>query len=138
MYQVLHDIIPTNVRLHCINMVPSDTCRRCKATDTLEHRLLACGEGQTIWQYMKTLLATMIRTIPARIPDDWPLHPHFNIWHRAILWVIANVVIFRMQHQTNLTLHDYMDFLHRSRWKLMRYKSGRILAGNYLSVLDMN
>ena len=141
MYQVLHDIIPTKVRLHRINMVPSDTCRRCTATDTLKHRLLACGEGQTIWQYTKTLLARMMRTIAARIPDDWPLRPHFNIWppkkHRAVLWLIANV-IFRMQQQTNLTLYAYMDFLHRSIWKLMRYKSGRILVGNYLSVLDMN
>ena len=33
--QVIHDIIPTNVLLHLINMVPSDTCRRCMATDTL-------------------------------------------------------------------------------------------------------
>jgi hypothetical protein len=28
-YHVIHDIIPTNVRLHRISMVPSDTCRRC-------------------------------------------------------------------------------------------------------------
>ena len=54
------------------------------------------------------------------------------------LWVIANVVIFRMQQQSNLTLHDDMDFLHRSRGKLIRYKSGRVLVGNYLSILDMN
>ena len=64
-YQAIHDIIPTNVRLHRINMVPSVSCRRCTADDTLEHRLIACGEGHTIWQYTKTLLATMLRTIPA-------------------------------------------------------------------------
>ena len=44
-YQVIHDIIPTNVRLHSIHMVIWDTCRRCAATDTLELRLIACGEG---------------------------------------------------------------------------------------------
>ena len=99
-YHVMHDIIPTNVRLHLISMVPSDTRRRCTATDTLEHRLLACGEGRTLWQYTKTLLARMLRTMPARIQDDWPLRPHFHIWpprkHRAILWIIDNVVILRM------------------------------------------
>ena len=98
------------------------------------------GEGRTIWQYTKTPLATMLRTIPARIPDDWALHPHFNIWppkrHRAILWVLANVVIFRIQQQTTLTLHDFMDFLLRSRWKLMSHKHGRDLVGNYLTVTD--
>jgi len=70
----------------------------------------------------------MLRTIPARIPDEWILRPQFNIRppkrHRAILWVVANVVIFRIQQHTNLNLHDYMDFLHRSRWKLMRHKGG--------------
>jgi len=82
----------------------------------------------------------MMRTIPVRIPDDWMLRPQFNIWppkrRRAILWVIANVVIFRIQQHTNLTLHGYMDFLHRTRWKLMRRKCRRDLVGNYLTVLD--
>jgi hypothetical protein len=86
-------------------------------------------------------IARMMRTIPARIPDDWILHPQFNIWppkrHRAILWIIAHVIIFRIQQQTNLTLHDYMDFLHRSRWKIMHHKRGRELVGNYLTVLDV-
>ena len=57
--------------------------------------------------------------------------------HRAILWVVANVVIFRIQQHTNLILNDYMDFLLRSRWKLMRHKGGRDLVGNYLAVLDI-
>jgi len=139
-YQVIHYIIPTNVRLHLINMVPSDTCRRCTATDTLEHRLIVCGEGRTIWQYTKTLLARMLRTIPARIPDDWAPRPQFNIWppkrHRAILWVVTNAVIFRIQQHSTLTLHDFMDFLLSCRWKLMRHKRGRDLVGNYLTVLD--
>jgi len=49
------------------------------ATDTLEHRLIVCGEGRTIWQYTKSILARMMRTIPARIPDDWALRLQFNI-----------------------------------------------------------
>jgi hypothetical protein len=79
-YHVIHDIIPTNVLLHRISMVLSDTCRRCTATDTLEHRLLACGHGRKIWHYTKTLLARMMRTIPTHMPDDWPFRPHFSIW----------------------------------------------------------
>jgi len=139
-YQAIHNITPTNVRLHLINIVPFDSCRRCTAADTLEHRLIACGEGRTIWQYTKTLLARKLRTIPARIPGDWALHPHFNIWlpkrHRAILWLLANVVVYRIQQQTTLKLQDFMDFLLRSRWKLMCHKHGRDIVGNYLTVLD--
>jgi len=138
-YRIIHDIIPTNVRLPGISMVPSDTCRRCTATDTLEHRLIACGEARTIWQYTINLLARKLRTIPSRTPHDSVLRPQFNIWppkrHGAILWVVANVVIFRIQQRTDLTLHDFMDFLLRSRWKLMCHKRGRDLVGNYLTVL---
>jgi len=125
-YQAIHDTHQCTATPHLINMVPSHTCRRCTATDTLENRLIASGEGRKIWQYTKTLLARMLRPIPIHIPDEWILRPQFNIRppkrHRAILWVVANVVIFRIQQYTNLNLHDYMDFLHRSRWKLMRHK----------------
>jgi len=75
------------------------------------------------------------------IPDEWILCTQFNIWppkrHRAILLVVANIVMFRIQQHTILNLHDYMDFLHRSRWKLMHHKAGRDLVGNYLTVLDI-
>jgi len=137
-YQVIHDVLPTNV--HHINMTPSNTCLRCASTDTLEHRLTACGEGQLIWNHAKPLLARMLRTSPARIPEDWLLRPHFNIWppkrNRAVLWTLANVIIFRLQQLTTPTLKDFMDFLLRSRWKLMSTRRGRDLVGNYLIVLD--
>jgi len=106
-YQVIHDLIPTNVRLNRMNMIPSDACRRCIKTDTLEYRLIACCEGRRIRHYSETLIASMLRTIPARITDDWILHQQFNIWphkrHRAILCVIDKTVIFRIQQQMNLT-----------------------------------
>jgi len=79
-YQVIHDLIPPNVRLHRINVTPSYKCQRCAATDTLEHLLTVCGEGRVIRQYTKTILARMLRTIPARIPSEWLLRPHFKIW----------------------------------------------------------
>ena len=79
-YQAIHDIISTNVRLQSINVTPTDTCQRCKATDTLEHRLTNCGEAKLIWNHTKTAIATMLRTIPARIPNDWLLRPQFKIW----------------------------------------------------------
>jgi len=47
-YRVIHEIIHKNERLHLINMVQTDTCRECASKDTLEHRLLVCGEGKLI------------------------------------------------------------------------------------------
>ena len=38
--KVIHDILPTNVRLFKLRMVPTDACRKCDRTDTLSHRLI--------------------------------------------------------------------------------------------------
>jgi exonuclease III len=139
-YRVIHDIIPTNCRLHRIQMTPSDTCRWCPESDTLEHRIISCRQGVQIWNHTKTLIARMMRIDPKHIPNDWPLRPYFKIWppqkHKAILWTLANTVTFRTKHHPDLTLQDYIDFLKRTRWKLMRSKRGRTLVGNYLTVLD--
>jgi hypothetical protein len=50
-YKVIHDILPTNVRLSRIRMIPTDACRKCDRTDTLSHRLIECGEGEQIWTW---------------------------------------------------------------------------------------
>ena len=139
-YRVIHDITPTKERLSRIKLAQTDTCRHCKAKDTLEHRLTLCGEGKEIWEYTKTLMARMLRTSPTPIPNDWLVHPQFQIWppkrQRAILWTLANVVLFRTQQQWNLTLQDYTDFLQRSKWEVMCRKKGRHSVGNYLTVMD--
>ena len=36
-YKVIHDILPTNDRLHKIRMTSTDSCRICYKKDTLEH-----------------------------------------------------------------------------------------------------
>ena len=138
-YQAIRDLIPTNVPLQCINMTPTDNCQRCAVADTLEHRLTNCGEGKLIWNYTRTAIVTILRTIPARIPNDWILRPHFKIWadkrKHAVLWTLAHLVSYSLQHRTSLTLQDYLDFLFRSRWKLLTNRRGRNRVGNYLAVL---
>ena len=139
-YRVLHDLIPTNARLHRIKMTHWNSYQRRTMADTLEHILTECGEGRRIWQYTKTRIALILRTIPSRIPDEWILRPQFDIWpnkrNNAILWMITNVVIFRIQQRISLTLHDFMDFLLRTIWKLLNHKRGPNLVGNYLTVID--
>jgi len=140
-YRVLHDVTPTNARLYRIKMTPSISCQRCTMDDRLEHRLTECGEGRNIWQYTKTRIALILRTIPSRIPDEWILRPQFNIWptrlNNAVLWLIASVT-FRLHQRTTLTLSDFMDFLLRARWKLLNHTRCRNLVGNYLTVIDYN
>jgi hypothetical protein len=38
-YKVVHDILPTQERLHKIRLTPTNTCRNCPETDTITHRI---------------------------------------------------------------------------------------------------
>jgi len=105
-YKVIHDILPTELRLFRVRMVPTDACRKFDRTDTLSHHLIERGEGEHIWTWTKQCLAWILRTIPELIPSEWPPKRR-----RAVLWVLANVVIFRTQQQRELTLQDYIDFI---------------------------
>jgi len=94
-YEVIHDIIPTDLRLHRIKMIHSDTCRRWTATDTLERRLIACVEGRTIWQYTKNP-SCKDDANDACPHTRWLDAPSSNIWppkrRRAILRVMVNLL----------------------------------------------
>jgi len=112
-FRVIHDLIPTNERLQRIRMVQTDICRKCSMKDTLEHRITACGDGRDIWKHSKSLITEMMRTTPSKIPDDWLLQPQFqtrpSTRHRAILWTLAQVTLFRTQQTRTLTFQDFMD-----------------------------
>jgi len=47
-YAATHEIIPTNERLAAIHLTTTTSCVRCGATDTLQHRTIACEEGPVI------------------------------------------------------------------------------------------
>jgi hypothetical protein len=106
-YTVVHDIVATNERLYAIRLVESDRCRHCERRYTLIHRLTSCNEGMAIWCWTKERLAWLLRIDPRHIPDDWCLRPQFLTWppqrHRAILWILAHFVSYRMQ-QWHLSL----------------------------------
>jgi len=112
-YIVAHDIVPTNDRLHVIRFVELVRCRHCGRRDTLVHRLTECNERTSIWLRTRERIEQMLRTDPRRIPADWCLQTHFQFWapqrHKAILWLLAHLVIYRMQQQRHLSLLDYID-----------------------------
>ena len=95
-YKVIHDIIPTNERLHHIKISPTDNCNECNNKDTLIHRLTECGESITNWEWIKKIIARMLRTSPMNVPQEWLLHPHFCLWppqrQQAVLWLLSRYV----------------------------------------------
>ena len=69
-YKIIHDILPTNVRLDKIRMEPTDKCGNCATVDTVEHRLIECGEGKRIWNWTRGRLARMLETDSERITAE--------------------------------------------------------------------
>ena len=53
----------------------------------------------------------------------------------AIIWIMANIVAYRLQTQRRLSLTDYMDFLQRARCKEYHRALKTPTAGRYLNVL---
>jgi len=103
-YRVIHEIVPTRERLHRINMTPMDTCHHCNKTETLCHHLTKCGEeGTLMWKWTQKCLASILRTDRRRIPEDWLLYPTLSLWppkrHRAVLWMLTNFVLHRLQQR---------------------------------------
>ena len=105
-YWVVHDILPTNESLHNIRLAPTDQCRHCDRKDTIQHRLTECGDGEIVWEWT----AAMMRTDLRRIPPEWLLRSQFRLWppqcHRAVSWVLAQLVLYTVQQRRALTLHD--------------------------------
>ena len=79
-YLVIHEIIPTNEHLRRIKMVQTDTCRHCAAMHTVEHRLIVCCEGKSVWKLLKTWMARMLRATSTWVPDDCIMNLQDHIW----------------------------------------------------------
>ena len=95
---------------------------------TLLHRMTECGAGQQIWKWTQKRLATILKTSPKDIPVEWTLRPNFSTRqiqrHRAILWLIAHLVYYQTQRDTQNTLQDYADFLRRALEGANRRQTG--------------
>ena len=114
-YKVIHNILPTNVRLNKIRISPTDKYNNCGMHDTIQHRLIECGEGQHTWQWTTQKIALILRTTPTQIPSEWLLRPQCALWpptrRRAVMWILANV-LYRTRPNQVLTLRDFIAFMH--------------------------
>jgi hypothetical protein len=138
-YAVIHELLPTNDRLHRIALKANDQCGGCQRTDSTAHRIMECGEGRAMWHWTRMRIAAILRTELRHIPQDWPLHPTCDIWpptrRRAVLWMLAHFVYFQATQRASLTLLDYADFMRRARWKTYGVPRRAKFIGNYLVVL---
>jgi len=138
-YTVIHDLLPTNTRLHRIRLVETEDCTLCGKKDTTVHRLTECGEGEEIWEWTRIRLAAIHRTARRRIPPGWILGPIFRFCprqrHLATLWILANLVYYLVHNRRTTSLEDYIELLRRARWKNYQGKKRWERVSNYLEIL---
>jgi hypothetical protein len=72
-FTVIHDIIPTNVRLSKIHLTDTNRCMHCGRTDTLLRRITECNDGKDIQEWTRARLAAILRTNPLNIPAELTL-----------------------------------------------------------------
>jgi hypothetical protein len=116
-YKVIHEILPTQDRLHKIRLSSTNKCRNCPEPDTIAHRVITCGNGREIWHWTKRKVAKILNTTPDHIPDEWPTCPHYILRspqrNRAVSGMLAILVKSRTQSQRELTLQEYIDIWKR-------------------------
>jgi hypothetical protein len=79
-YRAIHDIIPTHVRVHSINMITSPQCRECNTDDDIKHRIMDCGDVRQMWDWTKDKLAKVLATTRNQILYEWVTRPDFANW----------------------------------------------------------
>jgi hypothetical protein len=123
-YQLIHDIVPTNDRLARIRRCDIPHCTLCRKTNTILHHLTECNTAANIWDWTRECMALILLMSPQHINPKWTIWPDFNIWppqrKQAILWPIAHMVYYCVNHWQQLMATDYADFLQRARWKAIR------------------
>jgi hypothetical protein len=138
-YEVVQDLIATNVRLHKIRIATTDLCRRCGKTDHLQHRLTGCDVSTQIWLWTRSKIATYRRMEPKWIPETWAWAPSYQLWppkrHNATTWILAHMTYYVITNQRTPSMQDYIDYMRRSRWKFIHQGKGRTVCGHYLDVL---
>jgi hypothetical protein len=120
-YRVVHDIVPTNDRMHKIGLMDTDLCTTSRTTDTLEHKLTRCNISKTIWAWLAGTLATICRRHPATTSGMMLLRPDFYFYppqrQRAVIWLVGHTVYYIITRKNMTSLEDYVEFLKRTRWK---------------------
>jgi hypothetical protein len=121
-YAAIHDIIPTGHRLVAINLAQNATGVQCGESDTLSHRITRCNEGPVIWTWTKVRMAATLRVSRSNIPEERALLPTYKFRpsqkHKAITWILAQLVYYQLQTQHKQSLQDYRNYLRKARWKV--------------------
>lgn len=133
-YLVVHDLVPTNERLHKCKPTISDRCARCGAQDTLGHRLVSCGAAADVWAWLNRSVARL-GTADAYLRPD-------RVWRPAQLsntmqWVIGKIVRYLMEEEyQSVSVPGVKTFLAEARSSIDNRQKEKYY-GNYIERLPL-
>ena len=74
-WQIVHNILPTNQRLHRFSINPSPTCVHCPCEESLEHLFVLCHTAKFVWNEIFKIIDLFNSDTP-RIKPDHKLIPY--------------------------------------------------------------
>jgi len=102
-YVVVHDLVPTNVKMHSIHFITTDSCLTFGATYTLIHSLTEYGATVDIWIWTTADFSGM--ALPSR--NQNLAAPKYQ----TTLWFLCYTVFYVVKIVRSLSALECMDFM---------------------------
>ena len=119
-YKAVHDLIPTNQRLHRINMVNGGNCKICGKLDSLQHRLTECSITKGIWRHLAVQLACVYRRHIEAIVPTILLYPQYKFKKNSKMKLVNHLIgstVFYILSNSRCNEEDYKLFLQKEKLK---------------------
>ena len=140
-YQLIHNIFPTNFRLHELQMRVDPYCVFCNQVDDIQHRLTTCPPNNIIWSSFCRLVAIILHTVSHNVQFDqlirFPEYRYFPPKKRKfLLWLTTHTLDMMIPRPTIDTANCYIESL---RFRLLDMSIDQIRHNfdNFYSVLYM-
>jgi hypothetical protein len=121
-YRIIHNIFPTNARLHELEITPHDQCIRCQTTDDLFHRFTVCPPLNIIWKSYQYMVAVLLHTSPSHITFDHMIRfPEYRYYpphkKKFLLWLTTQTLEIALHTKDLSTAECYPRMLQYRLWQ---------------------
>ena len=142
-FQLVHDIIPTNERLHRIHLSQTDRCTRCNRWDTALHRATACGNAADVWAWLRATLANLTGQPVTTFQQDFVVRPDQKLnsknTHCTVMWLTGTTLAAVLGQEVAPTLEVVKQTIQLQRTQLQTERAAHThkTYGNALRELQI-
>lgn len=130
-FRAVHDILPTNARLHATHQADSAQCRTCGAEDTALHPMTSCRTAsRDIWRWTAAKLAALTDADVRSLRPDVLLVPDFATPSvtaaNAAAWLLGTAVRYLVESAAP-EKSDFIDCIVAMRENVTCHKVRKLL-----------